>query len=74
MYFWQTIDIIVSFNLKVKLGFSFAYKQKARSFIIGLNDKGFNPEYVGKINSYLFALDELVKHKTERPSIGIILI
>ncbi len=33
----------------------------------------FIPEYVGKMQFYLAALDELVRQKSERPSIGIIL-
>lgn len=33
----------------------------------------FKPEYTGKMNFYLSALDELVKHPEENPSIGIIL-
>ncbi len=33
----------------------------------------FKPEYLGKMNFYLSALDDLVKQKHESPSIGIIL-
>ena len=33
----------------------------------------FKAEYVGKLNLYLSALDEFVKHPNENPSIGIIL-
>lgn len=33
----------------------------------------FKPEYLGKLNFYLSALDELVKQPHENPSIGIIL-
>ncbi|MFO7879245.1 MAG: PDDEXK nuclease domain-containing protein, partial [Bacteroidales bacterium] len=33
----------------------------------------FKPEYVGKMNFYLSALDDLIKHPRENPSIGIIL-
>ena len=33
----------------------------------------FKPEYVGKMNFYLSALDEFVKKPHEQPSIGIIL-
>ena len=33
----------------------------------------FKPEYVGKMNFYLSALDDLVKQSHENPSIGIIL-
>lgn len=33
----------------------------------------FKPEYVGKMNFYLSALDDLVKQPHENPSVGIIL-
>lgn len=33
----------------------------------------FKPEYLGKMNFYLSALDDLVKQASENPSIGIIL-
>ena len=33
----------------------------------------FKPEYVGKINLYLEALDREVKKQTENPSVGVIL-
>ena len=33
----------------------------------------FKPEYVGKMNFYLSALDDLVRLEHENPSIGIIL-
>ena len=33
----------------------------------------FKPEYMGKMNFYLSALDEYVKQEHENPSIGIIL-
>lgn len=33
----------------------------------------FKPEYIGKMNFYLSALDDLIKQKHENPSIGIIL-
>ena len=33
----------------------------------------FKPEYVGKMNFYLSALDDLIKQPHENPSIGIIL-
>ncbi len=37
-------------------------------------EKGkFKPEYLGKMNFYLSALDELVKQPHENPSIGIVL-
>ena len=33
----------------------------------------FRPEYAGKMNFYLSALDKLIKHENENPSIGILL-
>ena len=33
----------------------------------------FKPEYMGKMNFYLSALDDLIKKHHENPSIGIIL-
>ena len=33
----------------------------------------FKPEYVGKMNLYLEALDRDVKKQTENPSVGVIL-
>lgn len=33
----------------------------------------FKPEYAGKMNFYLAALDERLKHTSDQPSIGLIL-
>jgi hypothetical protein len=33
----------------------------------------FKPEYAGKMNFYLSAVDDLLRHPDDRPSIGIIL-
>lgn len=41
--------------------------------VIELKDKEFKPEYAGKMNFYLSAVDDLVKHEADNPSIGIIL-
>ena len=50
------------------------YHLKLRCFVvIELKDKDFKPEYAGKMNFYLSAIDDLVKHSTDSPSIGIIL-
>ncbi len=40
---------------------------------IDLKKGKFKPEYIGKMNFYLSALDDLVKQAHENPSIGIIL-
>lgn len=50
------------------------YHLKLRSYIvIELKDKDFKPEYAGKVNFYLSAVDDLVKHESDNPSIGLIL-
>lgn len=50
------------------------YHLKLRCFVvIELKDKDFKPEYAGKMNFYLSAVDDLVKHELDAPSIGIIL-
>ena len=33
----------------------------------------FKPEYAGKLNFYLSAIDDILKHETDNPSIGIML-
>ena len=50
------------------------FNRKLQSLIAFELKKGkFKPEYVGKLNFYLSALDEMVKQPHEQPSIGIIL-
>jgi len=50
------------------------YHLKLRCFIvIELKDGDFKPEYSGKMNFYLSAVDDLIKHETDQPSIGLIL-
>ncbi len=50
------------------------YHLQLRCFVvIELKDKEFKPEHAGKMNFYLSAVDDLVKHPTDNPSIGLIL-
>jgi len=50
------------------------YNYHLRAFvIIELKDTAFKPEYAGKMNFYLSAVDSLMKHETDNPSIGLIL-
>ena len=50
------------------------YHLKLRCFVvIELKNREFKPEYAGKINFYLSAVDDLIKHPTDNPSIGLIL-
>jgi len=50
------------------------YHLRLRCFIvIELKVGEFQPEYAGKMNFYLSAVDDLLRHKDDQPSIGIIL-
>jgi hypothetical protein len=41
--------------------------------VIELKNTRFIPEYAGKINFYLSAIDTLLKQEDDKPSIGILL-
>ncbi|MFN8578340.1 MAG: PDDEXK nuclease domain-containing protein [Candidatus Sericytochromatia bacterium] len=50
------------------------YHLKLRCFVvIDLKKGDFKPEYVGKMNFYCSAVDDLLKHSTDQPTIGLIL-
>ncbi len=50
------------------------YHLKLRCFIVIELKKGdFKPEYAGKMNFYCSAVDDLLKHQTDQPTIGLIL-
>ena len=50
------------------------YHLKLRCFVvIELKSGAFKPEYAGKMNFYLSAVDDLLRHPDDQPSIGIIL-
>ena len=50
------------------------YHVKLRAYVvIELKTGDFEPEYIGKLNFYLSAVDEFVKGKTDKPSIGMLL-
>jgi predicted nuclease of restriction endonuclease-like (RecB) superfamily len=50
------------------------YHLRLRCFVvIDLKMREFQPEYTGKMNFYLSAVDDLLRHKDDQPSIGIIL-
>ena len=51
------------------------YHTKLHCYIaIELKNNKFIPEYAGKMNYYLSALDDMLKGKNDNPSIGIILV
>ena len=50
------------------------YHLKLRSYIvIDLKMAPFKPEYAGKMNFYLSAVDDMLRHPDDKPSIGLIL-
>ncbi len=50
------------------------YHLELRSFIVIELKKGdFKPEYAGKMNFYCSVVDDLLKHPTDHPTIGMIL-
>jgi len=50
------------------------YHLKLRCFVvIDLKAGKFKPEYAGKMNFYLAAVDDLMRHAEDRPTIGLIL-
>jgi predicted nuclease of restriction endonuclease-like (RecB) superfamily len=50
------------------------YHLKMRCFVvIDLKKGDFMPEYAGKMNFYCSAVDDLLKHESDKPTIGLIL-
>lgn len=50
------------------------YHLKMRCFVVvDLKRGDFKPEYAGKMNFYCSAVDDLIKHPTDKPTIGLIL-
>lgn len=50
------------------------YHVKLRCFVvIELKARGFKPEDAGQLNFYLSAVDDILKHHTDNPTIGILL-
>ena len=50
------------------------YNTKLRCYVVvELKAGKFKPEYAGKLNFYLSAVDDMLKHESDNPSIGILL-
>ena len=50
------------------------YHVKLRAFVVvDLKMRAFEPEFAGKMNFYLSAVNDLLRHPDDQPSIGIIL-
>jgi YhcG PDDEXK nuclease domain len=51
------------------------YHLRLRSYVIlELKTGRFEPEYVGKLNMYLHAVDDILRHPDDSPSIGLLLV
>jgi len=50
------------------------YHLKLRCFVVvELKAVPFDPEFVGKLNMYLSAVDDLLRHPDDKPTIGLLL-
>ena len=50
------------------------YNTRLRCFVvIELKNGKFKPEYAGKLNFYLSAVDDILRHESDNPTIGILL-
>ena len=50
------------------------YHFRLHCFVVAdLKNRAFEPEFAGKMNFYLAAVDDLMRHPDDRPSIGLIL-
>src|SRR5439155_22548401 len=50
------------------------YHLRLRAYlVIDLKMTAFQPEFAGKMNFYLSAVDDLLRHPDDKPSIGLIL-
>src|SRR5439155_16261231 len=41
--------------------------------VVELKNRPFEPEYIGKLNFYLSAIDDRMRHPSDAPSIGLLL-
>ena len=50
------------------------YHLKLRCFVVvELKNTPFKPEFAGKLNFYLSAIDDMMRHPEDRPTIGMLL-
>jgi predicted nuclease of restriction endonuclease-like (RecB) superfamily len=67
-------------NVRVEIGgddffldLLFYHLRLRRYVVIDLKVEAFRPEFAGKMNFYLSAVDDLMRHADDQPSIGLIL-
>lgn len=68
----QQYSIVVSSN-EYFIDLLFYHLQLRCYVVIELKSEKFKPEYAGKLNFYLSAIDSQIKHEQDNPSIGLIL-
>lgn len=73
-------DLFIGNQVKLSVGHSdyfldlLFYHVRLRCYVVvELKAGAFKPEYAGKMNFYLSAVDDLLKHKDDQPSIGLLL-
>ena len=69
----RCVDYPSGYSKEYFIDLLFFYRKLQSLIAFELKKGKFKPEYVGKLNFYLSALDEMVKQPHEQPSIGIIL-
>lgn len=60
-------------NKEYRLDLLFYHVKLKCYFVIELKTRDFEPEFVGKLNFYLSAIDSLIKEDTDEPTIGMLL-
>lgn len=65
-------EIIVSGKTR-KIDMLFYHIHLRRYIVVELKVKSFDPEFVGKLNFYVNAVDELIKTPNENPTLGLLI-
>jgi predicted nuclease of restriction endonuclease-like (RecB) superfamily len=60
-------------NQEFRIDLLFYHLQLRSYVVIEIKTGPFKPEYAGKMNFYLAAVDSLLKHRHDKPTIGLIL-
>lgn len=74
----KSLDVALQYPLKIgekdyAIDLLFYHIRLHCFVVIDLKMTAFEPEHAGKMNFYLSAVDDLLKHETDNPSIGVIL-
>lgn len=71
-YMGRQFEIRVN-NKEYRLDLLFYHVKLKCYFVIELKTKEFEPEFIGKLNFYLSAIDSLIKDESDAPTIGMLL-